>query len=217
MNEGTKAKLKDIFEWIYCIVIAVVIALLIKYFVGTPTVVKQTSMFPTLKQNERLLLNRVTRTFHKQPKRGEIVTFEAPSKMEYAIDEVDFNNPVAKYENEPKGIMAKFWYYVIEFTKTSYIKRVIGLPGDHIEIKDGKVYLNGEEFYEGYLEDGVETTSLEGVFTDIVVPEGTVFVMGDNREHSADSRRFGCIPMDKLEGTVSIRIWPLNRLGKIDK
>lgn len=215
MKEETKAKMKDIFEWIYCIVIAVVIALLIKYFLGTPTVVKQTSMVPTLKQNERLLLNRITRTLKKEPKRGEIVTFEAPSKMSYKADEVNKDNPVAEYKNEPNGIMAKFLYHVVEITKTSYIKRVIGLPGDHVEIKDGKVYLNGEEYHEGYLADDVITTDLEGLFTDVVVPEGTVFVMGDNREHSADSRRFGCIPIEKLEGTVSIRIWPLNKFGKV--
>ena len=59
MNEETKAKMKDIFEWIYCIVIAVVLALLIRYYVGTPTIVKQSSMYPTFKQNERLILNRI--------------------------------------------------------------------------------------------------------------------------------------------------------------
>lgn len=215
MKEETKAKMKDIFEWIYCIVIAVIIALLIKYFIGTPTVVKQTSMVPTLKQNERLLLNRITRTLKKEPKRGEIVTFEAPSKMSYNAEEFNKDNPVAEYQNQPNGVMAKFLYHVVEITKTSYIKRVIGLPGDHVEIKDGKVYLNGEEYHEGYLADDVITTDLGGVFTDVVVPEGTVFVMGDNREHSADSRRFGCIPIEKLEGTVVTRIWPLNKFGKV--
>ena len=216
MKEEVRAKLKDIFEWIYCFVIAVVVALLIKYFVGTPTVVKQTSMFPTLKQNERLILNRLTRTFDKAPERGDIVTFEAPSKMEYSTDEIDYDNPVAVYNHKIEGIFSKFSYYVIEFSKVSYIKRVIGLPGDHVEIKDGKVYLNGELLEENYLDNNVETTSLEGLFTDVIVPEGTVFVMGDNRSHSADSRRFGCIPMDKLEGTVSFRIWPLNKLGKVN-
>ncbi len=215
MKEETKAKMKDIFEWIYCIAIAVVIALLIKYYVGTPTVVKQTSMLPTLKQNERLILNRLTRTLNKEPKRGEIITFEAPSKLSYTAEEFNKDNPVAEYKNEPKGLMAKFLYHVVEITKTSYIKRVVGLPGDHVEIKDGKVYLNGEEYHEGYLADDVITTDLGGLFTDVIVPEGTIFVMGDNREHSADSRRFGCIPIEKLEGKVSVRIWPLNKLGKV--
>ena len=68
---------KEVLEWVYCIVIAIVLALLIRYFVGTPTVVKQTSMFPTLKQNQRLILNRLSRTFHEIPARGDIITFEA--------------------------------------------------------------------------------------------------------------------------------------------
>ena len=214
MKEEVRAKLKDIFEWIYCFVIAVVVALLIKYFVGTPTVVKQTSMFPTLKQNERLILNRLTRTFDKAPERGDIVTFEAPSKMEYSTDEIDYDNPVAVYNHKIEGIFSKFSYYVIEFSKVSYIKRVIGLPGDHVEIKDGKVYLNGELLEENYLDNNVETTSLEGLFTDVIVPEGTVFAMGDNREKSLDSRyeEVGLVNEKDIMGKVMIRLFPFNKI-----
>lgn len=215
MSEETKAKLKDIFEWIYCIIIAVVLALLIKYYVGTPTVVKMSSMYPTFKQNERLILNRVYRTTHTTPQRGEIITFESPSLTAVDAEEADLENPVAKYEDEPTGWFSKFVYNVLEIGKTSYIKRVIALPGEHLAIKDGKVYINGEELKEDYLSEEVVTNSLEGVFTDIIVPEGTVFVMGDNREHSADSRRFGCIPFEKIESKVLLRFWPLNRFGVI--
>ena len=73
------AKVKDILEWIYCIIIAVVLALLFRYFIGTPTIVKQVSMYPTLVQNQRLWLNRWGRTTKKMPERGNIITFEAPS------------------------------------------------------------------------------------------------------------------------------------------
>ena len=209
------SKLREIVEWIYCIVIAIILAVLIKYFVGTPTVVKMSSMYPTFKQNERLILNRIYRTVDKIPQRGEVITFESPSVTLVSSDEVDLENPVAKYENEPEGWIARFWYYAIEFNKTSYIKRVIALPGEHIQIKDGKVYINGEKLEEDYLGENVETNALEGVFTDIIVPEGTIFVMGDNREQSADSRRFGCIPFEKIESKVWIRFWPLNRFGII--
>ena len=101
--------------------------------------------------------------------------------------------------------------------KTSYIKRVIGLPGDHVVIKDGKVYINDQEFEESYLQSGVVTDNGHGNCTDITVPENTVFVMGDNRSQSSDSRCFGCIPLEKIESKVWIRIWPLNLFGKIDK
>ena len=130
--------------------------------------------------------------------------------------EADIDNPVAKYENEPDGLFSKFVYYVLETNKTSYIKRVIGLPGEHVEIKDGKVYINGEELDEPYLQEDVVTESLDGAFTDIIVPEGTVFLMGDNRPQSTDCRRFGCIPLEKIESKVWIRFWPLNLFGKVD-
>ena len=198
-----KAILKEVLEWIYCIVIAIVLALLIRYFVGTPTIVQQPSMYPTLKQNQRLILNRISRTFKETPKRGDIITFEAPSKS-YA------DSTVASYENEPTGWFSKFTYYVLEVNKMSYIKRVIALPGEHVEIKEDKVFVNGIELEEKYLQDGVITEAKNPFLTDFVVPEGCVFAMGDNRLQSSDCRVFGCIPINKIESKVWIRFWPLN-------
>lgn len=126
------------------------------------------------------------------------------------------NNPVAKYDNEPTGIFNKFTYYVLEINKTSFIKRVIGLPGERVQIRDGKVYIEDKELDEPYLNENVYTDSLEGVFTDLVVPEGYVFAMGDNRSQSTDCRRFGCIPIDKIESKVLFRFWPLNLFGKVE-
>lgn len=211
-----KEKVKEILEWVYCIIIAIVLALLVRYFIGTPTVVKQPSMYPTLKQNHRLILNRWYRTVNQTPKRGEIITFEAPTTNYVSANEADLDNPVAKYENQPEGIFSKFRYYVLELGKTSYIKRVIALPGEHLKIENGRVYINGELLQEDYLQENVTTTDLEGAYTDITVPEGYVFVMGDNRPQSTDSRRFGCIPIDKIESKVWIRFWPLDLFGKVD-
>ena len=215
MSEEKKAILYDIFEWIYCIIIAVVLALLVRYYIGTPTIVKQSSMYPTFKQNERLILNRLYRTCKTVPQRGDIITFEAPSVSYFNGEKADLEYPVAIYNNEPQGLFSKFMYNVVELNKISYIKRVIALPGEHVQIKDGKVYINGEELKEEYLADDVVTDSAEGQFVDLTVPEGTVFVMGDNRSHSADSRRFGCIPYEKIEGKVVLRFWPLSAFGKI--
>lgn len=206
--------IKEIIEWSYCILIAVAIALLIKYFIGTPTVVKQKSMYPTLKENQRLILNRLPKTFKKTPSRGDIITFEAPSKITYTEDEVDLNNPVAKYEKEPSNIFKKFTYHVLEFGKTSYIKRVIALPGEKISIKNGKVYIDDIELKESYLDDSVKTSS-DCPFNNIVVPENCVFAMGDNRPGSMDCREIGCIPINKIESKVWIRFWPLDKFGKI--
>ena len=179
---------KNVLEWVYCIIIAIVLALLFRYFVGTPTIVQQPSMYNTLEEGQRLILNRWVRTVHGKFNRGDIITFEAPSEPTPSAFEIDINNPVAQYNYKPKGIFAKFNYYVLEFTKTSYIKRIIGIAGDHIKIEDGKVYLNGHELDEPYLREGITTSG--GNYNDIIVPEGYVFVMGDNRTHSTDSRSF---------------------------
>lgn len=213
MEEKASSKVKDILEWAYCIIIAIVLAILFRYYIGTPTVVKQPSMYNTLEEGQRLILSRWTRTVKGTYKRGDIITFEAPSQTQMSTFDVDMNNPVAIYDYKPNGIFAKFSYYVLEFNKTSYIKRVIGVAGDHIKIESGKVYLNGQELNEPYLRDGIKTE--QKVFTDIIVPENCVFVMGDNRPQSMDSRSFGCIPLEKVESKVVIRFWPLNKFGKV--
>lgn len=210
-------KVKNILEWGYCIIIAIVLALLVRYFIGTPTTVKQRSMYPTLKPDEKLILNRLSITMKKDMKRGEIITFEAPSVTKISHEDANMANPVAIYNNEPKGVWGNFVYNVLEFGKTSYIKRIIALPGEHIEIKNNKVYINGEELKEPYLASSVVTTPLDGEFFDLIVPDGYVFAMGDNRPQSTDCRSFGCIPIDKIEGKVWTRFWPLNRLGNPDK
>lgn len=214
--EEEKNVIKEILEWGYCVIIAITLALLFRYYLGTPTVVQQQSMQTTLMPGNRLILSRLTRITKGTYKKGDIITFEAPSTTIMASANVDFDNPVARYDNEPKGIWSKFVYYVLELNKTSYIKRVIGVAGDHIEIKDDKVYLNGELLQEDYLDKDTPTNmGTYGLFSDIVVPEGYVFVMGDNREHSTDSRCFGCIPVSKIEGKVWIRFWPFSKFGKV--
>lgn len=216
MDYENKFKVKEIMEWVYCIVIAVVLALLVRYFIGTPTIVQQPSMWPTLKEGQRLILNRTIRITHAMPKRGDIVTFEAPSKVNVTSIEAERENPVAEYKHNINGIFTKFRYYVLELGKDSYIKRVIGLPGEHVKIEEGKVYINGEELQEDYLQPNVVTGSLNGAYTDLVVPEGCVFVMGDNRAESTDSRRFGCVPQEKLESIVLFRFWPFDVFGKVN-
>ena len=136
---NSKNILKEIWEWIYCIAIAIVVALLVKYFLFTPTVVQMDSMYPTLKQGDRLILNRTVATFKGKLKRGDIITFEAPLKERYLAGEVDLKNPIAKYDNSKKSLWKKFTYNVLEIGKRNYIKRVIGLPGEHVQISDGKV------------------------------------------------------------------------------
>ena len=211
-----KMKIQNIIEWIICIIIAVILALAIRYYIITPTVVKKSSMYPTLMENQRLLLSRIIRTTKEIPNRGDIITFEKPSKISYTAGEIDKENPIAKYEYIPSNFIKKFSYYILEIGKESYIKRVIALPGEHVVIKDGKVFINNKELDEKYLQEDVKTEINQNIgFDDFIVPQNCIFAMGDNRSGSMDCRDFGCIPLEKIEGTVWIRIFPFNKFGKI--
>lgn len=211
MELEKKELIKEILEWIYCIIIAVVLALVVRYYIGTPTVVQMSSMDPTFKQGERLILNRLAITTHSELKRGDVITFEAPSSEYKSSAEADSNSPKAKYDNEPKNLFNKFTYYVLDVNKRSYIKRIIGLPGEHVKIENGNVYIKGEILEEDYLQDGVRTPNR--IFSDLTVPDGYIFVMGDNRGGSMDSRELGCIPISKVESKVALRFWPFDRFG----
>lgn len=210
-NIENNSILNKILEWSLCIIVAVLLALIIRYYLVAPTMVKQSSMYPTLKEGQRIVLSRLNRTFNKEYKRGEIITFEAPSQ---ASQNLSLEKPIAIYSNSSNNLIDKIAHNILEINKTSYIKRIIGVSGDRIQVKDGKVYLNGEELEETYLIE--ENITSQSNYNDIVVPDGNVFVMGDNRNESMDSRSFGCIPIEKIEGIVWFRYWPLNEFGKIN-
>ena len=200
--------IKEILDWVVCIVIAYVLYLIINYFFGTVSGVKQSSMYPTSKPGDKVIISRRV-IKKKELKRGQIITLEAP----IFGTGIEVKNGIALYP-EYKGIN-NFAYHVMGIGKKSYIKRIIALEGEHLFIsEDGKVYINDELLEEPYLSDDVNTIR-SGNFYDLTIPEGCVFVMGDNREASADSRMFGAIPVDKVEGNVICRIWPLNKIGKI--
>lgn len=206
----------EIIEWGVCLLIAVVLYLLINYFIGTLSGIKQTSMTPTYIEGEKILIKR--RIFFKSDLNyGDVITFIEPneSNVNYTTnpqnitgDLIEKEAALAKYEK--KDPVSSFMFYFVGIGKRSYIKRVIGLPGDHIEIlEDGLVRRNNVILDEPYLKDGI--TSQNGMYINVIVPENSVFVMGDNRLGSLDSRALGCIPMDKLDGNVIAKVWPFSK------
>lgn len=210
-QEKKKAFWGEAREWIICFVIAYLVYLILNYYFISISGVKQFSMYPTAKENEKVLIQRM-KVFKHNLKYGDIVTFEAPietNDYEMTGNEEDL---IADYK-EFTGLN-KFFFDFMGIGKKNYIKRIIGLPGDHIEIReDGEVYRNDQKLVETYLNDG--TTNQSGVYIDLTIPAGTVFVMGDNRLESRDSRYFGCIPLEKVNGLVIFRFWPLNRIGAL--
>ena len=198
--------IKEIVEWVLCFIIAYAIYLVINYFIGTIAGVKQSSMYPTSKDGDRVVISRRV-LFNKSINRSDVVILEAP------IDVEQNDTMFAVYE-EKMGF-SYFTYNVMGLGKRSYIKRIVGLPGEHLYIAEtGEVYINDELLEEQYLVEGLKTPRT-GDYYDVQIPEGYVFVMGDNRDGSKDSRELGLIPINKIEGKVILRIWPLNKIGSL--
>lgn len=97
--------------------------------------------------------------------------------------------------------------------EVDYVKRIIALPGEEINIRGGNVYINGEILDEPYV---MGTTYPNGTVFPMTIPEGTYFVMGDNRQVSYDSRQIGVVEIRKIKGEAIFRIWPINEIGKIN-
>ena len=210
MSEETKSRVKDIVEWVACIIIALIIAIAFRYFVGTPTIVQQPSMRPTLEPDQRLWLNRWVRTIKKMPQRGDIITFEAPSqdKLTLTANEI-LESSIARYENNKKSFWNKFSYYVLEVNKISYIKRVIGLPGETISCENNTIYVNSRKIDDKF---GSGVTS---DFKKITLGKDEYFVLGDNRENSLDSRYYGPFKKKEIKGSTKLIVFPFHKIGKV--
>ena len=185
--EETKKGKNEFWEWSKALLIAFGLAWLIRYFLFTPIVVDGESMMPTLEDGDRMIVNKIGYEVG-EPDRYDIVVFHAPEKKDY-------------------------------------IKRVIGLPGDHIAYKNDQLYINGEAQQEPYLDSYKEEIN-EGTLTEDftleelthmeVVPEGHVFVMGDNRRYSKDSRIIGVVSMEEIIGSTSFIFWPPTEMGLVE-
>ena len=142
-----------------------------------------------------------------------------------SVTQVVGNSMYSTLENGDVLILNKFKYHFFDIKRgdiislenddTKYlIKRVIGLPGDSISIKDNTLYINGEVYIGKYLEEGLVYDDFE--LTSLgydVIPDDMYFVLGDNRADSVDSREIGLISKDDVIGKISFRIWPLNKLA----
>ncbi|WLR52319.1 signal peptidase I [Bacillus tianshenii] len=172
----------ETWEWVKALVIAVALAAIIRYFLFAPIVVDGESMMPTLENHDRMIVNKLNYNIG-EPERFDIVVFEATEEKDY-------------------------------------IKRVIGLPGDKVEYKDDVLYINDKPVEEPYLDeikkqvDGNLTYdfTLEELTGHKTVPEGELFVLGDNRRFSKDSRMIGTISMDRIIGEAQIVYWPLKEI-----
>ncbi len=175
-----RSSTRNAVEWLVVVVGAVVVALLIKTFVVQAFRIPSDSMVPTLLDGDRVLVNKLSYDAH-DINRGDVVVFERPPGLPASPDDPD-----------------------------DLIKRVIGLPGERIEARDGIVIVDGRELREPYLAEPASTFNLDAP---IVVPEDHVLVLGDNRTNSTDGRSFGPIPIDSVVGRAFMIMWPPGRIG----
>lgn len=195
-----KKVLIEVLDYIKIILIALIITNLLNVFVFTLSQVRQSSMEPTLIENHQLIVEKLSYAF-SSPKRGDIIVF---------IDELEVDNSIgAKFKRLYEDMFSKL---TRQEGHLRLVKRVIGTPGDTIDIKDGSVFVNGEMLDEPYLN---VSTAAKSLTYPLIVPEDNYFCMGDNRTVSYDSRDFGCVPVEKIEGKVFLRFWPISKLGLI--
>ena len=206
-EEKKKTILGEILDWVYCIALAVVITLLIKNLFFSTTIVRQESMYPTLTDGSILLINRLAQVIGEPLETGDIVVLEAP------VDVITNSNETSEYATYTED---NLWEKFLKlFKKTLYIKRVIGVPGDRLVVDGREVSINGEILDEYYINPERYPNNINDQI-DIEIPEGYVFCMGDNRDRSKDSRSFGLIPINKVEGKATFRLFPFDKFGNID-
>ena len=182
-----KLKKNELWDWIKTIAVTVFFVMAMRMFIFSPIMVDGASMMPTYEDGDKVIVNKLSKQFSRI-ERFDVIVFEGP------IGE-------------------------------DYIKRVIGLPGDHIAYEGDTLYVNGEALEEPYLEEYKEQLLDNGLLTynftlqsltDYeVIPEGYLFVLGDNRRKSSDSRdpRIGLVPMEKVLGKANFRIYPFDNVG----
>jgi signal peptidase I len=184
---------KEIMDWTSSIVIAFIVALIVNAFLFQPTKVQGNSMEPTLQNNNYLLISKISHTLREIPAYGEIVIIDSRVKRERSIKD-DIIDPVNTYLAVTR-LSSKPDRHI-------WVKRVIARPGDVLEFVNNKVYRNGKILDEPYVKETMRHTSREK----ITVPENHVFVMGDNRNNSNDSRNIGVVPASHILGKVIFKI-----------
>jgi signal peptidase I len=183
----TQAQPKEVGFWqsqrenVQILAIALVFAVIIRLFIAEPRYIPSDSMVPTLQVGDRLVIEKVSYRF-RPPAAGEVIVFDPPK------------------------LLQEYGYAA----DRAFIKRIIGTPGDQIQVQSGQVFRNGQPLAESYI---AEPPKYE--MPAVTVPENQFFVMGDNRNNSNDSHVWGFLPKDNIIGRAVFRFWTLERFGKL--
>ncbi|HEY7605318.1 MAG TPA: signal peptidase I [Actinomycetes bacterium] len=188
-------------ETVVLVALAVLLAVIFKTFLVAAFYIPSGSMESTLNISDRVLVEKLSYRFG-DVERGDVVVFV---HEEAVPGPTGPSNPVAGFFSSLGQAVG-----VVPPSDRDFIKRVVGLPGDRITCRGGQLVRNGQPVTEAYLDEGTQT---DGCDEEVTVPPGRLFVMGDNRGNSQDSRVFGPIEREDVVGRAFVRIWPLNHVG----
>lgn len=188
--------LTEIIEWIKSLIIAIIIALFINIFIFELSVVDGQSMLPTLHNKDRVFALKHNFILNYDFDYGDIVIIDSKvNQIRTFLDEVLDSSIIRNIRRD--------------FSRDFWVKRVIGKGGDTIEIKDGKLYRNSVLINEDYINEEMKSQDVK-----FIVPENYIFVMGDNRNFSNDSRYIGPVPIENVRAKVLYRVFPLSSIKK---
>jgi signal peptidase I len=196
-----KGGASSVLELVTIVAVALGLALAIQAFVVKPYRIPSASMVPTLQVKQRVLVDRITMHF-SNPGRGDIVVFKPP----LGADSDQCGVPHPPDQACPRPTPQK--------SSTNFIKRVVGLPGEHLKVINGRVWINGKPLKEPYIrpDPSCEICDLP---REITIPPGHFFMMGDNRGESDDSRTWGPVPKKWIIGKAFFTYWPPKRIGTL--
>jgi signal peptidase I len=202
-TKQSKSLLKSVIELVLTVAIAVGLALLIQAFIVKPYRIPSPSMVPTLEIGQRVLTNRLDTS----PSVGDIVVFHPPAGA-------DPITPICGNPNQGAGHGQACDRPTAAESKQTFIKRVVGGPGDTIQVVNGHVIRNGVREHDPYIEPCGADPSCN-FRTPIKIPPGHYFMMGDNRGASDDSRFWGPVPDKWIIGVAFFTYWPPDRIGTL--
>jgi signal peptidase I len=207
-----KSTLRNIVELVVTVAIAIGIALLVEALVIKPYKIPSLSMYPTLKVGQRILVNRLDTS----PSLGDVVVFHPPAGENNPYRPVCANGSQGP-QNRQGGHGQACDQGVASASPNTLIKRVVGLPGDHLRIEHGYVYRDGHRETGSYINvsncPGLGGSQECNLPQQITVPAGEYYMMGDNRGDSDDSRYWGPVPQKDIIGVAFFTYWPLDRIG----
>jgi len=202
-----KSLTSSIVELVMIVVVAVGLALLIQAFVIKPYKIPSASMEPTLHIGQRILVNRIGMDF-SSPGVGDIVVFHPPANYTGCTDPSEGPNAAGSPNARACDVQQ------LHESDQTFVKRVVGVGGDHLRIINGHVIRNGKREQDPYIIrcDGVAICNFPGT---IIVPKGDYYMMGDNRPDSEDSRFWGPVPESWIIGEAFFTYWPPDRIGPL--